>query len=40
MVKLEKEKAFIMSDDIFICFLYINPENSSYGFDIDVIEQM
>ena len=38
-VKLHKE-TFNLKDDIFLCFLYINPEYSTYSSEIDVIDEI
>ena len=38
-VKIEKN-AFNLTEDLFICFIYINPENSTYSSDVDIIEHI
>ena len=38
-VKLNKE-SFNLKDDVYICFLYISPEHSTYSSEIDVIDEI
>jgi exonuclease III len=38
-IKLKKD-FFNTAEDIFVCFAYINPENSTYTSDIDVLHQI